>query len=157
MEAGMPNDEVQEIHGKVVGVLTGTSTMYLASSSDEIWNAGAFYAELDPFRLTFVLETRGTTLRNLLANPSAAVTIAPNGPFQPFLQGRGEVSVRDAAGKQETIDTLISKEPMAKPLIEGGPVEAVDLRLSMWRVTDVAAGWLPGKVLTPGDITASAS
>ena len=148
----MPNGEVQEIHSKLVGVLGGTSTMYLASSSDKIWSAGAFYAELDPFTLTFVLESRGTSLHNLLVNPSAAVTIAPNGPFQPFLQGRGEVSVRDAAGKQETIDALISKEPMSKPLIEGGPVEAVDLKLEMWRVTDVTVGWLPSKVLTPGDI-----
>jgi hypothetical protein len=153
----MSNDEVLEIHRKVVDVLAGTSSMFLASSSDDIWNAGAYYAELDPFRLTFVLESGGTTLRNLLARPTAAVVIAPNGPYQPFLQGRGEVSVRDAAGKQATIDALVAKEPLAKPLIEGAPVEAVDLRVSMWRVTDVTAGWLPGKVLTPDDLQARAS
>jgi hypothetical protein len=153
----MPNDEVQAVHGKLVEVLAGTSSMYLASSSDDIWNAGAFYAELDPFTLTFVLETHGTTLRNLVAHPTAAIVIAPNGPFQPFLQGRGEVSVRDAAGKDATIDTLIRKEPMARSLIEAAPVEAVDLRISMWRVTDVTSGWLPGKVLTPGEVAARAS
>jgi hypothetical protein len=151
----MPNDEVRAVHGKLVEVLAGTSTMYLASSSDDVWNAGSFYAELDPFTLTFVLESRGTTLRNLLANSTAAVVIAPNGPFQPFLQGRGETTVRDAAGKEATIDTVIRKEPMARPLIEGGPVEAVDLRISMWRVTDVNSGWLPGKVLTPGDVVSA--
>jgi hypothetical protein len=67
------------------------------------------------------------------------------------------VSVRDAAGKQATIDALVAKEPLAKPLIEGAPVEAVDLRVSMWRVTDVTAGWLPGKLLTPDDLQARAS
>lgn len=148
----MPNDEIQAVHGKVVEVLTATSSMYLASSAADVWNAGAYFAELDPFTLTLVLESRGTTLSNLRANPTAALVIAPNGPFQPFLQGRAQATVRDAEGKEETIAALLRKEPQAKPLIEGGPVEAVELKVTSWRVTDVLAGWLPGKEVAPGDV-----
>ncbi|SFO94733.1 hypothetical protein SAMN05421810_101487 [Amycolatopsis arida] len=139
----------QEIHDKLVQVLGQTSEMYLATAGDDIWNAGAYFAELDPFTLTLVLETHGTTLRNLRANPTAAIVIAPAGPFQPFLQGRARATIRDEAGKEATIEALLRKEPQAKPLVEAGPVEAIELAITQWRVTDVPAGWLPGKHLTP--------
>lgn len=138
----------EQVHDKLVRVLAGTSSMFLATAGDEVWNAGAFYAELDAFTLTLVLETGGTTLRNITANPTTAVVIAPSGPFQPFLQGRASATVRDAAGKEETIAALLRKEPQVKPLIEAAPVEAVKLSFSRWRVTDLPAGWLPGKELT---------
>jgi hypothetical protein len=148
----MPNDEIRDVHDKVVEVLAGTTSLYLASASTDVWNAGAYFAELDPFTLTLVLESHGTTLTNLRANPTAALVIAPNGPFQPFLQGRAQATVRDAAGKEDTIAALLRKEPQAKPLIEGGPVEAVELRVTTWRLTDIMAGWLPGRELTPADV-----
>jgi hypothetical protein len=151
----MQSDEVRAVRGKLVEVLAEASSMYLATSSTDVWNAGAYYAELDPFTLTLVLESGGTTLRNLSANPTTALVIAPNGPFQPFLQGRAQATVRDAAGKAQTIAALLRKEPGAKPLVEGGPVEAVDLRVELWRVTDISSGWLPGKELTPADLVAS--
>jgi hypothetical protein len=152
----MSDDETRAVHEKLVEVLAATSTMAVATSSADVWNAGAYYAELDPFTLTLVLESRGITLRNLSENPTAALVIAPNGPFQPFLQARALATVRDAAGKEETIAALLRKEPLVKPLIEGGPVEAVELKVDRWRVTDISAGWLPGKELT-ADASASSS
>ncbi|GEL20770.1 hypothetical protein [Pseudonocardia asaccharolytica] len=148
-----PSDQ-QAVHDKLVEVLAATSSMYLATSEDDVWNAGAFYAELDPFTLTLVLETGGTTLRNLRGNPTAAIVIAPNGPFQPFLQGRVRATVCDTAGKQATIEALLRKDPQVKPLVEAGPVEAVELAVSLWRVTDISSGWLPGKELTPATVPA---
>ncbi|EHR51043.1 hypothetical protein SacmaDRAFT_2803 [Saccharomonospora marina XMU15] len=138
----------EQARDKLVRVLGENSSMFLATAGDDIWNAGAFYAELDPFTLTLVLEAGGTTLRNINANPSVAVVIAPSGPFQPFLQGRATATVRDAEGKEETIAALLRKEPQIKALIEAAPVEAVDLNVSRWRVTDIGEGWLPGRELT---------
>lgn len=138
----------EQARDKLVRVLGENSSMFLATAGDDIWNAGAFYAELDPFTLTLVLEAGGTTLRNINANPSVAVVIAPSGPFQPFLQGRATATVRDADGKEETIAALLRKEPQIKALIEAAPVEAVDLNVSRWRVTDIGEGWLPGRELT---------
>ncbi|NIJ12225.1 uncharacterized protein YhbP (UPF0306 family) [Saccharomonospora amisosensis] len=137
----------EQTRDKLVRVLGENSSMFLATSADDVWNAGAFYAELDPFTLTLVLEAGGTTLRNINANPSVAVVIAPSGPFQPFLQGRATAKVRDAEGKEETIAALLRKEPQIKALIEAAPVEAVDLNVSRWRVTDIGEGWLPGREL----------
>ncbi|MEV5540294.1 pyridoxamine 5'-phosphate oxidase family protein [Saccharopolyspora shandongensis] len=149
-----PAQEMQAVHDKLVEVLAASSSLYLATASDKsIWNSGAFYAELSPFTLTLVLESHGITLRNLMANSTSAIVIAPDGPFQPFLQGAAQAIVRDATGKEATTEALLRKEPQVEPLLKAGPVEAVELQVSRWRVTDISAGWLPGKELTPGAVS----
>lgn len=154
----MSDNETRAVHDKILEVLAGSTSMFIATSPAdapaEIWNAGAFYAEIDAFTLTLVLETGGTTLHNLRSNPTAAVVIAPGGAFRPFIQGRAQASVRDPAGKEDTLTRLLRKEPQAEPLFKAVPIEAVDFAFSMWRVTDVASGWFPGKALTPGDAAA---
>ena len=66
---------------KVADVRDRVRQAVLATAGEGMWNAGAFYAELDPFTLVLALENAGATLRNLHANPVAAVVIAPHGPF----------------------------------------------------------------------------
>jgi Pyridoxamine 5'-phosphate oxidase len=157
----LSDNETRAVHDKIVEVLAGTSSVCVATSPAgapaELWNAGAFFAELDAFTLTFLLETGGTTLRNLQSNPTAALVIAPGGAFQPFLQARAQATVRDAAGKDDALARLVQKEPQAEPLFKAVPVERVDFTISMWRITDVTCGWFPGKVLTPGDAASLAS
>lgn len=139
---------------KTATVLDASTSLFLAthhaSRAPRVWNAGAFYAVLDPFRLTLVLELGGTTLTNLRADPAAAIVIAPGGPFSPFLQGYAHAHLRDPAGTQETLAALLAAEPQVRLLIEAGPpIAAVELRVQQWQVTDVLAGWLPARKVLP--------
>jgi hypothetical protein len=71
---------------KIADVSDRVRQAVLGTAGEGMWNAGAFYAELDPFALALALET-GATLRNPHANPVAAVVIAPHGPLAPFPAG----------------------------------------------------------------------
>jgi hypothetical protein len=72
---------------KVADISDRVRQAVLATVGKGMWNAGAFYAELDPFTPALALENTGATLRNLHANPVAAVVIAPHDPFAPFPAG----------------------------------------------------------------------
>jgi hypothetical protein len=127
------------------------SIMLSTCSKDQPWGAGAYFAALDPFRLTLVLESAGTTLRNIRANPQVALVIAAGDPFRPFLQARATAAVRDEDGKEQTFAALRARVPQIEPML-AIPVEALDLTVEKWRVTDIANGWIPGKEVTPSMI-----
>ena len=142
--------EPDEVHGAVTALLEEHDSLLLSScSQDRPWGAGAYFAPLDPFRLTLILETGGTTLRNIRANPRVAVVIASGDPFRPFLQAGATATVRDDDGRQETFAALRAAVPQIEPLLSM-PVEAMELTVEKWRVTDIVNGWLPGKEFTPG-------
>jgi hypothetical protein len=86
-------------------------------------------------------------LSNLRANPNTGIKIVPAGFTDPFAQGVAAATVRDESERQETFDALLRKEPQVKGFREA-PIEAVILQVAWWRVTHVAGGWLPGKMLT---------
>ena len=96
---------------KVADVSDRVRQAVLATAGEGMWNAGAFYAELDPFTLVLALENTGATLRNLHANPVAAVVIAPHGPFAPFPAGLPRM--------HERMDTIVSDAGHAwRPRVE---------------------------------------
>ncbi len=138
----------QAVEDKVRSVLTGRSTLFLGTAADNRpWVAGVFFAELDLFTLALVLETHGTTLANIRANPNVAFTVSSGNAFDPFLQGAGEAVV--LAGEdaiEATKNVLRTKAPEIEPLFQA-PITAVSLRVRQWRATDVTIGWLPAKVL----------
>jgi transposase len=89
----------------------GVRQAVLATAGEGMWNAGAFYAELDPFTLVLALENTGATLRNPHADPVAAVVIAPHGPFAPFPAGLPRM--------HERMDTIVSDAGHAwRPRVE---------------------------------------
>lgn len=139
---------MNEVETKVREVLAALPTLFLATThGDEPWVAGGFFAESDPFTLVMVLESRGTTLRNIKANPRVAVVVSSGDPFTAFLQGSAEASlVTEASEVQAVKAALRAKAPQIEPLL-AAPVEAVHLRVRCWRATDVPNGWLPGKTL----------
>jgi hypothetical protein len=89
----------------------GVRQAVLATAGEGMWNAGAFYAELDPFTLVLALENTGATLRNPHADPVAAVVIAPHGPVAPFPAGLPRMHDR--------MDTIVSDAGHAwRPRVE---------------------------------------
>lgn len=138
---------MSEVETKVRNVLAERPSLFLATSGDEPWVAGGFFAESDPFTLSMVLESGGTTLTNIKANPRVALVVSSGSPFEPFLQGSADVSLVDDPAETEEIKTsLLGKAPEIEPFF-GAPLQAVRLHVRRWRATDVTNGWLPGKVL----------
>ena len=138
---------MSEVEAKVRDVLGALPSLFLATSGDEPWVAGGFFAESDPFTLSMVLETGGTTLANIKANPRVAVVVSSGSPFEPFLQGSADVTLVEDPGETEEIKkALLAKAPQVEPFF-GAPIQAVRLHVRCWRATDVTSGWLPGKVL----------
>ena len=147
--ASVPREVVE---GKVRSVLASRRTMFLGTAADNRpWVAGVFYAEAGLFTLALVLETHGTTLANVRANPYVAFTVSSGSAFEPFLQGDGEAVVLTGEDALDaTKNALRAKAPEIEPLLQA-PITAVSLRVRQWRATDVTIGWLPGKVLAPPD------
>ena len=139
---------MNEVETKVREVLAALPTLFLATScGDEPWVAGGFFAESDPFTLVMVLESSGTTLRNIKANPRVSVVVSSGNPFTAFLQGSADVSlVTEASEVQAAKAALLAKAPQIEPFL-AAPLEAVRLHVRCWRATDVPNGWLPGKTL----------
>lgn len=137
-----------EVREKLTEILANT-TIGLATSKDGLnWCSNAFFAQLDddPFRLTLILESRGRTLEQLRVNPSVGVNIVPGGFLDPFAQGLGTATVREASEREETFDALRRKEPQVEQFL-ATPVEALVLDIDWWRVTYAGNGWLPGRIL----------
>jgi uncharacterized protein YhbP (UPF0306 family) len=144
-----PGVDRQEIQNKLKGILEHPAIDLATSSNGENWCSNAFFAALDDeFTLTLILESQGATLRNVRANPNVGIKIVPAGFTDPFAQGVATATVRDAGERQETFDALLHKEPQVRGFLDA-PIEAVVLQVGWWRVTHVAGGWLPGKLLAP--------
>ncbi len=139
-----------EIEEKIRAILERLPSLYLSTAaSDEPWVAGGFFAESDLFTLNMALELTGKTLSNIKANPRVAVVVSSGSPFEPFLQGAAVASVVSDGQEREAVKrALLTKAPQTEPFFEY-PFEAVRLRVTSWRVTDVVNGWLPGKELKP--------
>lgn len=140
-----PQEAVEE---KVRSVLAGRTTLFLSTAvNDAPWGAGTFFAESDLFTLAIVLETGGTTLSNIRANPRVAAVVSSGSPFEPFLQGDGTaVELTDEREVEATKAALLAKAPEIAPFLQI-PLVALSLRIRRWRATDVPNGWLPGKEL----------
>jgi Pyridoxamine 5'-phosphate oxidase len=141
-------DSPAAVEEKVRSVLAGRTTLFLSTAAhDAPWAAGTFFAEAGLFELGIVLETRGTTLANLRANPRVAVVVSSGSPFEPFLQEEGTAAeLTDAREVEATTAALLAKAPEIAPFLRA-PLVAVALRLRRWRATDVPNGWFPGKEL----------
>ena len=149
MTSTINQTEVSEtaIEQVVVDRLASSHSFTVATCGPEgPWVAGAFFVESDPFTLELVLEKSGRTLRNITANPQVAVLVATGTPFEPFLQAQAEAEIVTGDADAAVRAALVAKVPEAAPFLQA-PIQAVRLRVSSWRATDVQNGWLPGKVL----------
>jgi hypothetical protein len=128
-------------------VLAAHPEFYVATCLDGTpWVNGAFFAGTSPYDLVLVLETHGRTLTAIHANPRVAVMVSTGRPYEPFLQGSCTAEVVDGADADEVRRVLLAKVPQAEAFFQY-PHRAVRLTVSSWRVTDVARGWIPGRVL----------
>ena len=143
-DAGGRVDE--EVEGTALRLLAERHTFFLATSQEVPWVGGAFFVEDGLWRLHLVLETGGTTLRNLRANPHAALVVSSGSPFEPFLQGAADAAELDGEATAAVAQSLLAKAPEIAPLL-GAPTVAVRLTVRQWKVTDVTRGWLPARVL----------
>jgi hypothetical protein len=140
--------DLEEVATVVRRMLAGTPTMYVCTSADnDPWGAGVFFAESDLFNLSLVLELHGRTLRNIRGNPRVALVVSSGNPFEPWLQGEAAAQVfEDKENISAVGDELRAKAPQSEPFL-AVPLVAVRLRVTWWRVSDPANGWLPGKEL----------
>ena len=138
----------EALEDKVRSVLAGHKTMFLGTAAgDRPWVAGVFFAEAGLFTLALVLETHGSTLGNIRANPNVAFVVSAGNGFAPFLQGHAEAVVLSGGEELEaTKAALLAKAPEIEPFF-AAPITAISLRVREWRATDVTIGWLPAKVL----------
>lgn len=130
-------------------LLAENASIKLGSVSEEgaPWLATAYFAAADPFKLTVLIESTGRTLANLRANPRVAVMIEHGDAMALFAQAEGVarlVDERHAAIR----DAIAEKTPAAAPLVALPNLVGVELDISRWRLTDVPAGWLPGRELS---------
>ena len=141
--------EEQMIATRLAEVLRGVGTLTTSSCRDDVpWAAGGYFAEDGLFTLGMILETHGTTMTNIRANPRVAVSITTGNPYDPFAQGVANVEVlTDEAEIGAVHAALRAKSPEIEALL-GLPVETVRYRVETWKVTDLPNGWLPAKVLT---------
>ncbi len=85
------DDEVLE---KASATLTGSSALYLSTSTDDHpWVAGVYFADTDPFTLTVILEGGGRTLQNLQANAKFGIVVSTGSPFDLFMQAEGHALI----------------------------------------------------------------
>jgi hypothetical protein len=139
---------VSEVEVAVRDTLAAHKSMYMATSgSAGPWVGGVYFAEVDVFTLTLVLEQRGRTLAAIRQNPAVALVVAAGTPMQPFLQARATAAVVEGDADADVRRRLLQKVPECAPFLEM-PIAAIRLTVPTWRVTDIQQGWLPGKELT---------
>ena len=140
--------EEQTIAARLEEVLRSVGTLTTSSCRGDVpWAAGGYFAEDGLFTLGMILETHGTTMTNIRANPCVAVSITTGNPYEPFAQGIADVEVlSDEAAIAAVHGALKAKSPEIEPLL-GIPVETVRLHVRTWKVSDIPNGWLPAKVL----------
>jgi hypothetical protein len=132
----------------VTEVLAAYPHLYLATAEDgRPWVGGVYFAETSPFELVIILEAHGRTLTAIRSNPRVGMVVSSGQPHKPFLQGSATVEVLDGAASDEAHRVLAAKVPQIESFLQY-PHEAVRLAVSLWRVTDVANGWIPGRTLS---------
>jgi hypothetical protein len=133
----------------LIELLAKHATVKLATSGGPVspWIATAFFIERGPFELDVLIEARGKTLTNLLAEPRLALMLEDGNPVAPFAQASAHAIVngsdRAAAERDVVAKTPSSAQLMAIPTLV--PVRIV---VDRWLVTHVAAGWLPARELS---------
>jgi len=138
-------DDVERV---VRATLAAHKSMYLATASSAgPWVNGVYFAETGTFSISLVLEQRGRTLAAIRENPEVAIVVSTGSPGDPFLQARATAEVVGGADDDEVRRVLLAKVPEAEPFL-AAPIVAVRLTVPVWRATDLANGWLPGRELT---------
>jgi hypothetical protein len=143
------NIETNPIEQSLKTLLDSHATLKLATSGDAgPWIAAAFFAEEGVFRLRLLIEARGRTMANLVANPQVAVMIESGDPVALFAQAEARAVVR--VGPSEAFRAaLVAKTPSSAPLVGMPGLVPVEIEVQRWRLTDVKAGWLPARDLLP--------
>ncbi|MFD9739506.1 pyridoxamine 5'-phosphate oxidase family protein [Umezawaea sp. NPDC059074] len=140
-------DTTSEVEGLVRDTLAAHQSFFLATTSEAgPWVNGAYFAETGLFTLSLVLEQRGRTLAAIRRNPLVSVIISTGSPADPFLQAQATATVVTGAEADEVRRVLLAKVPQAEPFLSA-PIEAVTLKVTAWRATDIPNGWLPGRDL----------
>lgn len=117
-----------------------------ASAEAEPWIATAYFAEKDLFTLQVLIENTGRTLTNLRANPKLALLIENGDAMALFGQASAAAVVIDDQHEQVRA-AIAEKTPASAPLVGLEGLIAVQFNVQRWRLTHVAAGWIPGKEL----------
>jgi hypothetical protein len=129
-------------------LLADSATIKLgtASGRGEPWVATAYFVDAAPFSLQVMIESTGRTLRNIRENPVVALMIENGDAMALF--GQASAAARPIDDQKETVREAISKKtPGSAPLVGLPNLVAVQLEVHSWRLTHVAAGWIPGKEL----------
>jgi hypothetical protein len=145
MSAAEERTETEEV---VREVLASHPHLFLATSVHDMpWVSGVYFAETATFELVSVLETHGRTLTAIRTNPNVAVVVTSGLPYEPFLQGSATVDIIGSDDADQVRSALVAKVPQVEAFFQY-PHDAVRLRVSSWRVTDVTRGWIPGRTVT---------
>ncbi|MCS7481124.1 pyridoxamine 5'-phosphate oxidase family protein [Umezawaea endophytica] len=140
-------ETTSEVENLVRDTLAAHQSFFLATAGEQgPWVNGAYFAETGLFTLSLVLEQRGRTLAAIRQDPLVSVIISTGSPAQPFLQAQATARVVVGAEADDVRRVLLAKVPQAEPFLSA-PIEAVRLRVSAWRATDIPNGWLPGRDL----------
>jgi uncharacterized protein YhbP (UPF0306 family) len=133
-----------DVEHLVRDTLAAHPSMFLATAGDAgPWVNGVYFAEEGLYTLFLVLERRGRTLAAIRSQSRVAVIVSTGSPTDPFLQASAEAEELSGAVAERARGALLAKVPQAAPFLEA-PVEAVQLTVAGWRVTDIPNGWLPG-------------
>jgi len=138
-DASTPRERLDDLLGASHVVKVATS-----GGPATPWVAAAFFAEDGLFALELMLEERGHTLSNLLADPRVAVMLEHGDAFAVFAQGAGRARVVHGAEAQFR-ERIAAKAPESAMLVSLPGLVPVRVEIGRWWVTDVRAGWLPAR------------
>lgn len=134
--------------------LLGATASVKIASSDQVgapWVAAAYFAEEGPFTLRLLIESGGRTLANVRARPNVALMLEDGNAIALFAQADARAQVVEGAEEQFR-DAIAAKTPASAPLVGLPGLVPVKLTVDRWRLTDVSAGWMPGRELArPAD------
>lgn len=132
---------------RMAEILASHATVKIATSGGPVspWVAAAFFAEDGLFSLELLIEARGATLANMQADPRVAIMIEDGDAMRPFAQAQGLAVIEDGATRELFAAHIAAKTPSSARMVALPGLVPVRLRIQRWRVTDVAAGWLPAR------------
>ena len=130
------------------GLLAESATVKIGTASPDgtPWVATAYFAESGLFRLEVLLEAVGRTLKNIRNNHRVALMIENGDAIALFAQAEASTNIIDEQHGRIR-DAIIAKTPGSAPLVKLPHLVGVQLNVTRWRVTHVAAGWLPAQAL----------